>query len=210
MSVNEADDVEVDDEFHNNIAFMQNELGLKEEDVEEAQGLSQIRPTLQALNSSNMWIGNTGATKHSTKHKQGGINSRPSTSRTRGIYGQAIKPSMEVDLPGMYYDKDGDDQLAVKLQDVDITPKSHYNLISLTKPMEEGHKATGNKKDGLTVQKGRRVIKFDISVETPKGVLWCAYIKQPEPDGEVAAGMGNNKIGNQPTKSVQELMRQSR
>ena len=85
------------------------------EDVEEVQGLSQIRPTLQALNSPNMWIGDTGATKHSTKYKQGGINSRPSTNRTRGIYGQAIKPSMEVDLPGMYCDKNSHDQFAVKL-----------------------------------------------------------------------------------------------
>ena len=52
--------------------------------------LSQFRPTLQALNSPNMWIGDMGATKHSTKHTQGGIKSRPSTSKTRGIYGQAV------------------------------------------------------------------------------------------------------------------------
>jgi hypothetical protein len=45
---------------------------------------------------------------------------------------------------------------------------------------------------------------FDIRVKTPKGVLWCAYIKQPESDREVATGMSNNKIGNRPNKSVQE------
>jgi hypothetical protein len=67
---------------------------MEEANVKEVQGLSQIRPTLQALNSPNMWIGDTGATKHSTKHKQGGINSRPSTRRTKEIYGQAVKPSM--------------------------------------------------------------------------------------------------------------------
>ena len=117
-----------------------------------------------------------GVTRHSTKYKQGEIDSRPSTSRTRGISGQAIKPSMEFDLPGMYCDKNGDDQFAVKLRDVDVIPKSHYNLISLTKIMEEVHKVIGNKKDGLSVKKGRRSIKFDIRVGTPKGVLWCAYI----------------------------------
>ena len=100
-----------------------------------------------------MWIGDTGTKRHSTKYKQGGINSRPSTSRTRGISGQAIKPSMEVDLPGMYCDKNGDNQFAVKLRDVDVIPESHYNLISLTKLMEEGHKVTRNKKDGLSVKK---------------------------------------------------------
>jgi len=98
-----------------NIVYLQNEacvqveLGLEEEDVEnedEPNDASQIRPTLQALNSPNLWIGDTGATKHSTKHRQGGINARPSSSRTRGIYGQVIKPDSEVDLPGIYCDKE--------------------------------------------------------------------------------------------------------
>ena len=68
------DDFEVDYEFHNNAAFIQVELSLKDEDAEE-KSLSQIRPTLQALNSLNMWIGDTGATRHSMKYKQGGIDS---------------------------------------------------------------------------------------------------------------------------------------
>jgi hypothetical protein len=103
MSIYEDDDIEVEYEFHNDVAFVQIELGLEEEYVEEVQGLSQIRLNLQASNSPNMWIGDTGATKYSTKHKQGGINSRPSTSRTSGIYvyGQAVKPSTDVDLPGI-------------------------------------------------------------------------------------------------------------
>ncbi len=64
---------------------------------------------------------------------------------------------------------------------------------------------TGNKKDGITVEKGTQVIKFDFRVETPKGVLWCAYIKQPESNGEIAAGMSNNKSINQTKESVQKL-----
>ena len=107
--------IEVNYMYHNNAAFMQIELGLEEEDVEEVKGLSQIMPTLQALSSLNMWIGDTGETNHSMKHRQGGINSRPSTSRTRGIYGQAVEPSMEVDLPGTYWDRSGEEQFAVKL-----------------------------------------------------------------------------------------------
>jgi hypothetical protein len=79
-----ANDVKVDYEFHNDAAFVQVELSLEDEDVEE-KSLSQIRPTLQALNSPNMWIGDTGATRHYTKYKQGGIDLRPSMSRTRGI-----------------------------------------------------------------------------------------------------------------------------
>jgi hypothetical protein len=110
MSISDDKEVKVDYEFHNDAAFVQIKLGLEEADVEEVQGLSEIRPTIQALNLPNMWIGDTGVTTHSTKHKQKGINSRPSTSRTRGIYGQAVKQSMEVDLPGMYCGKSGEDQ----------------------------------------------------------------------------------------------------
>ena len=55
MSIIDDKEVEVDYEFHNNAAFVQIELGLEEVDVEEVQGLSEIRPMLQALNSPNMW-----------------------------------------------------------------------------------------------------------------------------------------------------------
>jgi hypothetical protein len=57
--------------------------------------------------------------------------------------------------------------------------------------MEEGYKVVRTKKDGLSVEKRGRVIKFDIRVETPTGVLWCAYIRRPEDKGEVAAGMSD-------------------
>ena len=107
-----ANDVEVDYEFQNDAAIVQVELSLNDEDYEEADGLSQIWPTLQALNSPNMWVSDTGATRHSTKYKQGGIDWRPSTSRTSGISGQAIKPSMEVDLPGMFCDFGGTSRIA--------------------------------------------------------------------------------------------------
>ena len=93
MSVN---DVEVDYEFHNDAVFVQVELSLEDEDVEETKGLSQIRPALQALNSPNMWIGDTGATRHSTKYKQGGIDSRPSTSMTLQLSKKARKTSLSV------------------------------------------------------------------------------------------------------------------
>jgi hypothetical protein len=64
-------DVEVDFEFYNIAALVQVELSIKDEDVEETKDLSQIRPAIQALNSPNMWVGDTGATRHSTKYKQG-------------------------------------------------------------------------------------------------------------------------------------------
>jgi hypothetical protein len=69
------------------------ELGLEENDIKDNEmpsDGSRIKPTLQALSSPNMWIGDRGATKHSTKYEQGGFNPRPLTSRTRGIYSRAV------------------------------------------------------------------------------------------------------------------------
>jgi hypothetical protein len=183
-------------------------LGLEEDDIEDSDtpsDVSQIRPTLQALSSPNIWIGDTGATKHLTKYKQGGINPWPSTSRTREMYSQAIKPAMEVDIPGRYCDKNGNEQFTVKLQNVDVILESHYNLMSITRLIEEGHKLSGNKKEGLTLKKNRQVIAFDIRVKMPKGVFWCANImRNDSSNSKVVAGSSDNQIVAKPiaTKKV--------
>jgi hypothetical protein len=36
-------------------------------------------------------------------------------SRIRGINGQAVEPDAEVDIPGIYCDRNGDEQFPVKL-----------------------------------------------------------------------------------------------
>ncbi len=58
------DDVEY--EFYNDAkkALVTIELGLEEDDVDKNKmDGSQMRPIIQALNSPNIWIGDTGATK---------------------------------------------------------------------------------------------------------------------------------------------------
>jgi hypothetical protein len=90
---------------------------------------------------------------------------------------------MEVDLPGMYCDKNGDGQLAVKLLDVDVIPESHYNLISLTKLIEEGHKVIGNMKDGLSVKKEDRSLSLTSESKLLRGycgVHTCDDLKSKE------------------------------
>jgi hypothetical protein len=119
-------------------------------------------------------MGDTGATKHSTKHRQRGINSRPSTSRTRGIFGQAVKPNAEVDIPGIYCDKNWDEQFAVKLRSVDTIPESHYNLISITQLMEEGYSVKANKKDGISAQKMDK--SLSLTLEWKRQKEYCVFM----------------------------------
>ncbi len=95
----------------------------------------------------------------------------------------------------------------MKLQNLDVIPESHYNLISITGLMEEDHKVTGNKIDGNTVQKGGRVIKFHIRVKTPKGVLSCTFMKWPEPDSNIAVGFSNGNPAKQIIVSVWERLK---
>jgi hypothetical protein len=52
-------------QVNENNVFVQIELGLKRKMLkmeDELDDVSQIRPTLQALSSPNMWIGDNGAT----------------------------------------------------------------------------------------------------------------------------------------------------
>ena len=71
--------------------------------------------------------------------------------------------------------------------------------------MEEGHSIKGNKKTGITACKGNREIKFDIRVETPKGVLWCAYIKRNDSENEVATEASDVVSDNPPVRDKKEV-----
>jgi hypothetical protein len=71
--------------------------------------------------------------------------------------------------------------------------------------MEEGHSITSNKKTGIMASKGNRDIKFDIRVETPKGVLSCAYIKRNDSENEVATEASDVNGNSAPVKDVTEI-----
>ena len=79
---------------------------------------------------------------------------------------------------------------------MDVIPESHYNLISISKLIEEGHQVTVEKRMVSLSKKADKSssLTIDIRVKTRKGVLWCAYIKQPEPEGKVTAGMSDKRV----------------
>jgi hypothetical protein len=94
----------------------------------------------------------------------------------------------------------------MKLCNLDVILESCYNLVSITGLLEEDHLVKVNKKDGITAQKGGQVIKFDIRVKNPKGVLWCAYTKRKEPtESKIAAESSDFKSDNQPAESKKRL-----
>jgi hypothetical protein len=58
------------------------------------------------LNSPDIWIADTGATSHVTKHKDGGQKHHQTSVRTHGFASETIQPDCEMDIPVTYINKE--------------------------------------------------------------------------------------------------------
>jgi hypothetical protein len=54
------------------------------------------------------------------------------------------------------------------------------NLFSLTKAMQQGWILGGDNTNGITLKKGKDVLKLDIPIVTPKGVVYATYMRRIE------------------------------
>jgi hypothetical protein len=125
------------------------------------------------LESQDIWIADTGATSHLTKHAEGISKHCQTSVRTRGFAGETIQPDCKMDIPVTYSDKKGTEKFNVILGDVQTNEKFHYNLFIVTKVLLKGYKLEGDK-HSLTLCNKKRLIVFDIIVCTQNGVLYCA------------------------------------
>ena len=62
---------------------------------------------LELLKRSDIWIGDTGATIHSSFCGAHGLNTRATTLSTTGVSGVSIKPLLQLDLNCIAINKDG-------------------------------------------------------------------------------------------------------
>ena len=73
------------------------------------------------------------------------------------------------------------------------SPSLEFNLLCLTKRLEDRYTLGGNK-SAIWISKGNQKIVLNIKIETPKGAIFAAYFKQKlVDDEEVAAVMTNKK-----------------
>jgi hypothetical protein len=86
-------------------------------------------------------------------------------------------------ISGRVCDKNGNVLNDAKITDVTHLPEAKYNLFSITKLQNEDWMLRGNS-DAIWLTKGDVKIKFDIKIQTPKGVLYAMYHQQ---DTEIAA-----------------------
>jgi hypothetical protein len=72
-------------------------------------------------------------------------------------------------LQNRIYTKHGIELGPAKMDEVRHLPGGKFNLFSVTKLMKSGWTLGGNK-EALWLKKGTNILKFDIKIETPKGI----------------------------------------
>ena len=156
------------------------------DDNETANVMTGSKLTLRELTEDDeLWIGDTGASKHLTKTNKGLVAVRPANNNesfTMGN-GQTAKAREVGTLIGTIKGK------KVKLTEVSYTPEAKFNLCSITSMMKKGWTMQGDTEAiTLTFKSGNATstIKFDVKVKTASSVLYCARIKLDR-ENEVAA-----------------------
>ena len=144
---------------------------------------------LGLLQHPNIWIGDTAATNHTSPFSHGVINVRkPSSSDlTACAFGVKDMPSQIGDIPIRVYDKNGNYLASSTLTSVAIQKKGDFNLFSITRAIKEGWLLGGNK-TSLWLEKDGKILRFDICITTPRGMVFCAYLQRTN-EGELGAAV---------------------
>ncbi len=131
---------------------------------------------MQLLRSPQVRVGDTGATTYLTFSKEANKNQREPTVTTTGIIGEAIRPSIQMDIDCMHCDKHGNKQFDMTLTDVCHLQGSNLNLLSLSRILNQGWKMAATE-DSIIMRKGALKICFDLVIPTKHGALYCDYFK---------------------------------
>jgi hypothetical protein len=92
---------------------------------------TMLHPTMETLVDKDMWIADTGAKRHVTYSRIGGVNNCNMTVKMRGFVGESINPDLEMDIPVTYMCDNGK-EIEAKLKDVQVNEKFNFNLFSVT------------------------------------------------------------------------------
>ena len=132
---------------------------------------------LELLKCNTIWIGDTGATIHSTLSALNVINKRVTTSSMNGMSVGSIKASLQMKLECIAVNKNDKEASPVLLGKVALLESSNYNLCSVSKLLNRGRKMHGNASKVVTTN-GSKVLTSDIVIKTTKGALFCAKFKR--------------------------------
>ena len=139
----------------------------------------EVPNSLDILQDPDIWIGDTGATVHSTPHDIGfGDVHDDSTTGIVVANGEKMPCAKVGTIKGSICDKEGHAIYeSAALKDVVYVKQGTYNLFSVTKMVKDGWALYGDV-DKMELKKGDITITFDIKINTAKGVLYGLYFKR--------------------------------
>ena len=139
-----------------------------------------------AVSDPNIWIADTAATVHMTPHKAGITNLRKATHLDTITMGNGTSETATAigDVHGEIREQNGKRIKAI-ISNVTLLPSGKYNLFSVTQMLKKGWKLTGNA-DELALTNGTQIIKFDIKIHTPRGILFAMHFARNEEMGAIA------------------------
>jgi cation transport regulator ChaB len=130
------------------------------------------------LKNPNIWIGDTAATVHMTSHEDGMVDIKNMNGSITVGNGQTMMTTKTGNIKCEIPNKRDNTTKTGLLTDVCLTKSSPFNLFSLTKMMKSGWRLGGSYKDGIALSKGTDELKFDIPIETPKGIVYAIDIRR--------------------------------
>jgi hypothetical protein len=130
------------------------------------------------LSDSNIWIRDTGASVVMTPYPEGPTDTRPSDTSVHVGNNAFTSATPSGKLPVAVCDNSGTELYDAVFPEMHLVPEAPYNIISITQRMENGWCLGGNSAQGIVLQKNGLGIRFDIRVETAKGVLLAGCMRR--------------------------------
>ena len=132
------------------------------------------------LHDPNIWLGNSGASTHSTAYQNGMINMVDATSSDGIVVGNNHVNTVESigDIPCVFYDKFGEQSISATLTDVSFSRDNAFNLLSIPQLLMKNWTLSG-KGDMVTVTSPDGIeINFDIIIPTKQGRVYDTCFKR--------------------------------
>jgi hypothetical protein len=128
------------------------------------------------LQNPYYFIGDTGATRHFFGGKKSDLFLLPPEDSYSNLGDGSVKAVTE---RGNYYPACTDRHGTIYDDSIIFGDVGHmengFSLFSITKLKDAGWRLHDNGDDGFTLTYGKRELKFDIRVRTPKGSVWVMY-----------------------------------
>ena len=148
--------------------------------------------SISILNDPNVWIADSAATVHSSPHAIGMTNLREPAREDNITMGNGDneQASKIANLFVTVCDNEGNEKTKAKIEDVTLAPTTKFNLFSCSRMMKKGWLLGGDDKT-MWLSKGKQRIEFDIVIPTPKGCIYCVYLRR---DTEIAGAAPDSKV----------------